>query len=80
MPAGGLHAGPADPAPSLRARVALPLSGHRLYVSRTTYDHEAFRDNLRLDDADDYSLLGGILPGKRETHRLGRKRCEDALT
>lgn len=54
---------------------------HRIYISPTTFEYADARRNFPLIDQPDWRLLRDeIASEKRESHRLGRERSEDAVT
>ncbi len=53
---------------------------HGIYLSASTFEYEDFWDNILWKEESDKSLLQQIASQKRETHRLGRERSEDAVT
>lgn len=53
---------------------------HQIYVSPSTYEHVDYKDNLLPCATEDPALLRSIIRGKREVHRMGRERSEDAFT
>lgn len=52
---------------------------HKIYISPSTFEYPAWKDNLLWTNAEDLALLNGMLPVKRE-NRLARSNSEDALT
>ncbi|MFW9767934.1 MAG: hypothetical protein ACFFF9_07295 [Candidatus Thorarchaeota archaeon] len=53
---------------------------HNIYISPSTFDHLAWLDNFLWMDSSGRKLFNRIEEYKREKHRLGRERSEDALT
>lgn len=53
---------------------------HALYVSPSTFEHQDLWENLLWHGPEDAGAFNAILPFKRERHRLGRERSEDAVT